>query len=85
MCTHDVKVPTSANLRGKVFVLAFWATLCARCRQELQRVEKVYTSYKDNQDVLFWAVNAHALLRSSKPLPRSTCVFRIRSSMMRFP
>jgi thiol-disulfide isomerase/thioredoxin len=47
-------------LRGKVVVLAFWATWCEPCWQELPRVENVYSSYKPTRDVAFWAVNGRA-------------------------
>ena len=60
LATDDGKVLTSAELRGKVVVLAFWATWCEPCWQELPRVEKVYASYKNSRAVLFWAVNARA-------------------------
>ncbi len=60
LTTEDGKALSSADLRGKVVVLAFWATWCEPCWQELPRVEKVYRSYKDNPAVLFWAVNARA-------------------------
>jgi len=60
LTTDDGRVVTSSELRGKVVVLAFWATWCEPCWQELPRVEKVYASYKDNRAVLFWAVNARA-------------------------
>src|SRR5579864_6315843 len=60
LTTEDGKVLTSAGLRGKVVVLAFWATWCEPCWQELPRVEKVYASYKDSRAVIFWAVDARA-------------------------
>jgi thiol-disulfide isomerase/thioredoxin len=60
LTTEDGKVLSSADLRGKVVVLAFWATWCEPCWQELPRVEKVYGLYKDNPTVLFWAVNGRA-------------------------
>ncbi|MGO8734318.1 MAG: TlpA family protein disulfide reductase [Terriglobia bacterium] len=60
LTTEEGKILTSPELRGKVVVLAFWATWCEPCWQELPKVEKVYTSYKDNRAVLFWAVNARA-------------------------
>jgi peroxiredoxin len=60
LTTEGGKLVSSSELKGKVIVLAFWATWCEPCWQELPRVEKVYASYRDNQKVLFWAVNAHA-------------------------
>ena len=58
--TEDGRVLTSADLRGKVVILALWATWCEPCWQELPRVAKVYSTYRDNRSVLFWAVNAQA-------------------------
>lgn len=60
LTTEDRRVLTSAELKSKVVVLAFWATWCEPCWQEIPRVGKVYASYEDNPRVLFWAVNAHA-------------------------
>ena len=60
LTTGGGKFVSSSELKGKVIVLAFWATWCEPCWQELPRVEKVYASYKDSRNVLFWAVNAHA-------------------------
>ena len=60
LTTEDGRVVHSSELRGKVVVLAFWATWCEPCWQELPRVEKVYASYRNSGDVLFWAVDTHA-------------------------
>lgn len=60
LTSDDGRVFTSSQMRGKVVVLAFWATWCEPCWQELPKVEKVYVSYKGNPTVLFWAVNARA-------------------------
>ena len=60
LTAEDGRVLTSAELRGKVVILAFWATWCEPCWHELPRVEKVYASYRDNRAVLFLAVNARA-------------------------
>lgn len=60
LTTDDGRVLTSARLRGKVVILAFWATWCEPCSHERPRIAEVYATYRDNQSVLFWAVNAHA-------------------------
>jgi len=37
----------SANLKGKVVLLDFWATWCAPCRKAMPSVEKIHQEFKD--------------------------------------
>jgi thiol-disulfide isomerase/thioredoxin len=46
-----------ADFRGKVIVLNFWATWCGPCMIEAPLVEKTMTKYKDDQEVVFLALN----------------------------
>lgn len=48
----------SAKLRGKTVVLAFWATWCEPCREELPSLEKLYDKrWRDDPRIAFYAVD----------------------------
>jgi peroxiredoxin len=48
----------SDQLRGRVVLLAFWATWCRPCIDELSRVQQVYQSYKNDSRVAIWVVDS---------------------------
>lgn len=53
----DSRPITNESLHGRIAVLAFWATWCAPCREELPRLNALYGRYEKNPDVVFLAVD----------------------------
>lgn len=50
--------PVSSNaLRGHVVVLAFWASWCTACYEELPHVQRVHAKFKDDPRVILYAVD----------------------------
>jgi thiol-disulfide isomerase/thioredoxin len=54
----DGKLETSAELKGRVSILAFWATWCKPCLAEYPALQDIYASFEGNSEVAFVAVNA---------------------------
>ncbi|HEU4508921.1 MAG TPA: redoxin family protein [Pyrinomonadaceae bacterium] len=48
---------STADLKGKVAFINFWATWCGPCRQELPYVQKLRERLKDRKDVLVITLN----------------------------
>ncbi|MEA4900778.1 TlpA disulfide reductase family protein [Desulfitobacterium sp.] len=46
--TLDGKTITLSSLKGKKFILNFWASWCPPCRQEMPDMEKFYTDNHQN-------------------------------------
>ena len=53
----DGTVVNSAEFRGRVVVLDYWATWCPACRREMPELEKLYQRYRGNSRVSIWAVD----------------------------
>ncbi|GGI22991.1 hypothetical protein GCM10008119_05430 [Pedobacter mendelii] len=46
------------DLKGKVVFLNFWATWCPPCRAEFPSINKLYTQFKNDPNVVFIFVDA---------------------------
>lgn len=53
---HGNQINT-ADLRGKVVFVNFWASWCPPCRAEFPSIQKFYEKYKDNPKMVFLTVN----------------------------
>ena len=47
----------TADLKGKVVFINFWASWCPPCRAEFPSIQKFYEKYKSNNQVVFLTVN----------------------------
>lgn len=56
----DGKPVSAASLQNKIVILNFWATWCVPCMEEMPYMQKVYTQYRGNPDVVFLVINSGA-------------------------
>lgn len=47
----------TADLKGKVLFINFWASWCPPCIAEFPSIEKFYSRYKSNDDIVFLMIN----------------------------
>lgn len=47
------KLVDLGDLKGKVIFLNFWATWCPPCRAEMPSINKLYTQFKDDKNIIF--------------------------------
>jgi thiol-disulfide isomerase/thioredoxin/tetratricopeptide (TPR) repeat protein len=56
--TLDGKVVSSADLKGKVVLINFWATWCVPCLAEMPELAALRDKYKENKDFVFLTINS---------------------------
>lgn len=54
---EDGTVVNTADLKGKVVFINFWASWCPPCRAEFPSIQAFYEKYKTNPDIVFLTVN----------------------------
>lgn len=47
-----------ADLKGKVLFINFWATWCPPCIAEMPSIERLYSNFKGNENVVFIMIDA---------------------------
>ncbi|MBX9889131.1 MAG: TlpA family protein disulfide reductase [Flavobacteriaceae bacterium] len=48
---------STADLKGKVIFINFWASWCPPCIAEFPSIEKFYSEYKSNDNIVFLMIN----------------------------
>lgn len=51
-----VKMISSADIKGKVLFINFWATWCQPCRDEVPSIEGLYKRFADNKDFVMLTI-----------------------------
>jgi thiol-disulfide isomerase/thioredoxin len=60
------KVVDLESLKGKVVFLNFWATWCPPCLAEMPSINKLYSQFKDDPNVVFILVDADSELEKAQ-------------------
>jgi thiol-disulfide isomerase/thioredoxin len=54
---NDGEVIPLSSLKDKVVFINFWATWCPPCIAEMPTIQKLYSEFKDNEDIVFMMVD----------------------------
>lgn len=54
---YEGNVQNTADLKGKVVFINFWASWCPPCIAELPSIEKFHAKFKDNDNIVFLMIN----------------------------
>lgn len=57
LVTFEGQEVSTADLRGKVIVVNFWASWCKPCEQEAAELEEAWQIYRDSGQVYFFGVD----------------------------
>jgi peroxiredoxin/Tfp pilus assembly protein PilF len=52
--------------KGKVVILTFWDSWSSACQQEIPQLNALVEQFKDNQNVVFWAISVEAPISINK-------------------
>lgn len=64
--TESGDIINTADLKGKVVFINFWATWCGPCVAEMPSIEILYNKFKDNPNVVFLIVEIDNNMEGAK-------------------
>lgn len=62
---QEGKSVSLSSLKGKVVFINFWATWCPPCIEELPSINKLRSSFKDNDNIVFLMVDVDSKMEES--------------------
>jgi thiol-disulfide isomerase/thioredoxin len=65
--TLDGKPMSSAELKGKIYVINFWGSWCPPCRKEMPELQKFYEKYKGDPNVAILTIDDDPDTETAKP------------------
>jgi thiol-disulfide isomerase/thioredoxin len=63
---YEGNIQSTADLKGKVVFINFWASWCPPCIAEFPSIEKFHSKFKDNDKIVFVMINLDSDIATGK-------------------